>query len=145
MIRILSLSLVVICFSTAVRAQIGYTYDDVGNRVERKVLSLRPANPNEGTEVGTTEDQASETVEARLGDMAVTLSPNPTLGTITITGGSGDIIEIVVLTSLSGGTIEMLKSTQLPLDIDLSHLAPGAYFVSLIQGNKKETIKIIKQ
>ena len=63
-----------------------YEYDAVGNRVLRKVIQLRSAAGDTtlvSQEKGTSQQQ-SDFFSDNIGDLAVTVYPNPTSGVITV-------------------------------------------------------------
>lgn len=126
-------------FSTDI---VGYTYDMAGNRTSRKItivpFNLRSANA---------EPIDSSQVDSELGDLKVTIFPNPTRGIIWVglnNYKSATIVKLL-LYSPEGKPLRTITSQEDRIPIDLSNYPMGWYLLQVIVGDKKIDFKIIKQ
>lgn len=119
---------------------IGYTYDTAGNRTTRKItlVTLRSANAA---------PIDSSQVDSELGDLKVTIFPNPTRGTIWVglnNYKSATNVKLM-LYSPEGKPLKTITSQEDRTPIDLSEYPIGGYLLHVIVGDKKFDFKIIKQ
>ena len=81
------------------------------------------------------------------GKIRLRIFPNPFYDKINITGmRKGDIAELIVFGS-QGNTVYNyhLEGDNMPKSLDLSHLAPGVYYLRLVSGSEVEVMKIVKE
>ena len=120
---------------------IAYDYDAAGNRIARRVVTLRSAMATDG-------DANVEPVKDIWGERKITVFPNPTKGALKIAVENGEDKALyeakafdsngrVVSTAHQKGNGEMV--------IDLKVQAPGVYILVLSTGTDEKTYKIVKQ
>jgi hypothetical protein len=122
---------------------ISYTYDAAGNRIARKYVTAtltRSAN-------ASNEQPDSTNVEAGLGELKVTLYPNPTRGTIVvgITGYDSQTPILLTLFTPDGKLLKSLSAQSDRTPIEMASYAAGWYLLRVVSGDKTLEFKIIKQ
>ncbi|MGD9994224.1 MAG: T9SS type A sorting domain-containing protein [Salinivirgaceae bacterium] len=124
----------------------GYTYDDVGNRTVRQVIVLKSATAytsDNGEEQNI--DQSGKNIHRNeIGDITVSLFPNPTAGFINIETNNTDVTGAIYVYDQKG-VLLINKTVQEKTTIDLSGQVPGNYILKVIYGNKSSEWKIIKE
>jgi hypothetical protein len=121
---------------------ISYTYDSAGNRISRKYITaiLKSATVTE-------EQKDSTNVEADLGELKVTIYPNPTRGTI-VAGVKNYDASLSIQFSLftpDGKLLQTLSAQNDHTPIEMSSYAAGWYLLRVVAGDKSMEFKIIKQ
>ena len=76
---------------------------------------------------------------------AITISPNPTNGNITINGLPQNVTDISVMNLLGAMEMKIAKPNSSDLQIDLGKLSPGIYYVRFAMQGAVVTKKIIKE
>jgi len=76
---------------------------------------------------------------------AITISPNPTTGSIIINGLPQDIMDIAVMNLLGATEMKIAMSHSSDLRIDLGTLSPGVYYIRFSMPGAVVTKKIVKQ
>jgi hypothetical protein len=69
----------------------------------------------------------------------ISVSPNPTMGRLTIEGGEVD--EVIVFDGISGGMLTRSEGN----DLDISHLHSGVYLLKVRSGETVSTTRVVKK
>ncbi|MDR1543947.1 MAG: T9SS type A sorting domain-containing protein [Prevotellaceae bacterium] len=152
----ITFSLILFCFVfSAIKSQntVNFDYDNAGNCIIKyKTVVMQspahtPARNNSEGEEDNTQNTDSVQVEDILGDIKITLFPNPTKGILQIEFQNKDAetTAYYTLSELNGKHIFSGASASNPLLLNLSGYSTGAYLLRLKINNKTETYKIIKQ
>jgi hypothetical protein len=141
------------CALQTVQPQIQFAYDEAGNCVlkyKTVVMSAPRANAPSNNAPDTDESvQSSDNVkvEDMIGNIKITLFPNPTKGLLQLEfeNKSAETTVNYTLTDINGKYIAGGKRADNPLNLNLSNYAAGAYLLRITINGKKEIYKIIKQ
>jgi hypothetical protein len=87
-------------------------------------------------------NKGAEFITASGETSAFAIYPNPTSGEVFINAMEGSTIR---LTDVNGRSLIQTKLHTSETNIDMSHLACGAYFIYVTNGNQSVTTKVIKQ
>ena len=139
-----------ILFCTDVHAQsIKYTYDASGNRISRNVITmssrLKSSGASSNNKVAVTE---LPKFEEALGDMIITIYPNPTKGMLQVDISGGDISKDarIYLYNFSGMMVRQLSGVSVTNFLDISAQPTGVYTMKIVlDKNNVSTWKIIKE
>ena len=119
---------------------ISYGYDQAGNRVSRKIVSL-------GSPQSAKQNTDKTVVTEPLGERTITVYPNPTKGILSIEIKGGNIEEVIHL-YIYNGQGAMLYSAVAQQGLNPLHLTnyPSGWYILRVQSpeNSKE-FKIIKE
>jgi hypothetical protein len=120
-----------------------YNYDAAGNRILRKIgpVLLRSAT------VDPTEKLDSVMVEAEMGDMDVSVYPNPTRGALYVEVSGGDPKKDISMKLFSpqGANLQNIKNATPKSYINMSAYPSGWYVLRVHAGDKDLEFKVIKQ
>jgi len=134
--------LLIVFLSTGLCAQtIKYTYDTAGNRNSRTyVVNLRRVTAD-------ITPQDSVEVEAPLGQLSVTVYPNPTKGdlVVAVTGLKEEETIQFLLFDPQGHQLLRLQGQSGSTRINLSAYPSGWYMLQVIKKDERVEFKIIKQ
>lgn len=129
---------------------VGYTYDDAGNRESRYVIRLPDLKTGDTIANDSSRDFVQDSTsiyhEFEMNNVNITVFPNPNGGKFDVVV-NGNITELkidVFLHSLNGTSIIEKKILNGRLSIDISDKENGAYILSIIAGELKKTITVIK-
>ncbi len=146
LIVIAGLSLV----SVAANAQISYSYDAAGNRTSRTIVFSKSGEiettSGDSTIVDPPENNEEELFN-QLGDIQLTLYPNPTQGYIKINAENiptNAVCEILVYGPKGTLIIQQAWSSGASM-VDLSSQPQGTYFVKFTANGKVTQWKVIKE
>ncbi|MDR0828969.1 MAG: T9SS type A sorting domain-containing protein [Prevotellaceae bacterium] len=152
--KLILLSLLFCAFQTA-QSQIQFEYDNAGNCVlkYKTVVMSAPRAPSQSQAEEETETETPENapenqqLEDKIGDIKITLFPNPTKGLLQLEfeNKSAETPVNYTLTDINGKLITSGTSNNNPLNLNLSSYAAGAYLLRISIADKKEIYKIIKQ
>jgi hypothetical protein len=152
-------TLIITLFVAGATAQtaVEYTYDAAGNRIQRKVIVVKsPEQVNDSLlnipfleEVSVAEVEGLASVSEHLGNMRVSLHPNPSSDFIYITIAFSDMEKESVqlqLYDLNGRLLQNKTLTELNYTMNLLPYAPGSYVLKLTSrsGVAKE-IRVLRQ
>ena len=138
-----------VLLSIPAAAQTAFEYDAAGNctiKYKTVTIPLRAqAQPADTTNIESAEIPAA--LEDLIGNVKITISPNPTKGVlqIDIQNKSAELFVNYQLNQLDGKQIINGKTTDNPLLLNLSGYAAGVYLLRLTIDEKSEIYKIIKQ
>ena len=137
---------------------IEFKYDAAGNRTERHVIELKAPEKNQEERYKNQELQNGDEVvyEERLGDMEVSLFPNPTKGELTISirqttahmagaQDSGQTNGRIEVFSVAGEKVFEQNEIGNETNVDLSDLPDGVYVLNIFVGEMTSTWKIVKE
>lgn len=118
-----------------------FAYDDTGNRISRKVPGQK-SNTIKSTNEEFTDGAFSSGENSR-----IIISPNPTQGEFTISmyGYSLNSKYEISLFNSIGVLVWKDESSELQKTVDIKDCEDGLYFLNIINGETKETWKIIKE
>ncbi|MDD3077750.1 MAG: T9SS type A sorting domain-containing protein [Paludibacter sp.] len=121
---------------------VSYEYDQAGNRIVRKVITLEASSAKKHVE---TPDTA--VVNDKLGEQEVSIYPNPTRGHLGVEIKGMEETEIVQITIYNGqGAVMYNKPANAGINsIDLRAYSTGWYIMRLESGETRKEYKIIKQ
>lgn len=126
-----------------------YSYDGAGNRIERRVITLKTTSKTalSGENI-LTAIKKDDVFEEQLNERKITIYPNPTRGNvgIDISGADFNTNCQAHLYNLMG---KKLMQVQIHMNtvnpIDMNNLPAATYLLVLIFDSEKLTYKIIKQ
>ena len=128
---------------------IAYSYDGAGNRIERRVITLRTTSKTAlSGETILTEIEKDDIFEEQFKERKITIYPNPTKGNvgINISGTDFNTSCQAHLYNLMGKKLMQFQiHTNTVNPIDMNNLPAATYLLVLIFNNEKLTYKIIKQ
>lgn len=129
---------------------VGYTYDDAGNRTGRYVINLPDLKTGDTIANDSSRDFVQDSTsiyhEFEMNNINITVFPNPNGGKFDVVV-DGNITELkidVFLHSLNGTIILEKEILNGRISIDISDKENGAYILSIIAGELKKTIMVIK-
>ena len=128
-------------FSSA-QGQIGYTYDDAGNRIERKIILAAPK-----VMAKKRSDTPSDFYSNMQSDHSVRIYPNPTKGQlcVEIVNYSDKNRYEMEVYSIAGELVFQEKNAGVTTDINLSNRSTGIYLLKIMQNGESKTWEIIKK
>jgi YD repeat-containing protein len=119
-----------------------FAYDANGNRIGRTIplKSTLASQDSSGNIVG--EEQYNE----KIGDIEISLFPNPTKGNIylNIKNIDQNLSSGLAVYDNSGKLLKTIENLTEYNTIDLSNLPPGSYFIKIIIGDAISDWKVIK-
>lgn len=135
---ILILSLILIAACSYSQTYIRFEYDDAGNRVVRKVVSIRSS--------GSSTDIAEEVERDKIGEFNISIFPNPTQGNLQVhIDGLNAQNSSILVYDLNGReifSVNELKSENL---IDITRQPSGTYIMIINIDDKRSQWKIMKE
>lgn len=128
-----------------------YVYDNAGNRISRTVVigggtqkSLSIYDPNTGK---VKDEKNLKSLEEKLGDMTITVYPNPNRGQMVVKVENlpaGAATELKVYNT--AGKLVFSKKPLLPYtDVDITGAPPGTYIMKIFIGKDESVWKVIKK
>ena len=126
-----------------VKAQnVGYTYDDAGNRIKREIVMNRQQAPKKNTGA-----DKEESYSDMLAQKQIKIHPNPTSGLlkIEVIGINADDQCQLRLFNASGQQIISQQATSTTTSLDISSRPNGIYLLRISMGEEETTWKIIKK
>lgn len=153
-IFLLSLSLCGVATAFAQQYKIVIHYDANGNRIIRERVAKiagRPAegNPAESDTLGVA--SKTMTLNQKLSTEApaeILVFPNPTAGNFTVELGSLALLSqpvTIMVTDALGRQIIHRQISELRTAIDISREADGSYMCTVISGDLKKTVRLVKK
>jgi hypothetical protein len=133
-------------FSYFLQAQsFEYSYDDAGNRIQRKVLELKSAEQQDNATAEASADDAFFNEE--MGNYSLNVFPNPATSSINISISGDNTAEdmLIELRDLQGRLLLSQKAILGTSKLDLSNHAAGAYILHIRIGEELSVWKIIKE
>lgn len=121
---------------------IAYEYDQAGNRISRKIITVGSSQIKRHT--GTTD---STVVKDQLGKQTITVYPNPTRGALGVEIKGSDVTEQTSITVYNGQGVQLyFTKADVGLNsIDMSAYPTGWYILRVQIGSYKKEYKIIKE
>jgi hypothetical protein len=128
-----------------------YTYDNAGNRIQRKVIVLgsnMPANGNE--QAHTSEQEQEQLTEEQLGGVSYSIYPNPTADKLFIDvvyeGSAASSPLTLNLYSISGHLLQTVQLTGATHTLDMTPYTRGNYLLDISSASgASRQIKVVKQ
>ena len=74
----------------------------------------------------------------------VRLQPNPTSGTVTVESGEWRV-ESVTVTDMAGRKVMVSHLLPFASQLDISHLSPGVYLVTVVTDHDSSTQRLVVQ
>ena len=119
---------------------ITYEYDNAGNRISRKLVTMLRSDVAEENEEVTTYMEVIE-------DLEIKIFPNPTNGIIYIElqNLSNSSLADIALYQLSGMLIDRKENIHFSTEFNITDQPAGIYILKIIAGDKQSEWKIIKE
>lgn len=137
---ILSIILITISFSAFSQA-VQYSYDDAGNRIQRKQIVL--------ARVGKTTPKPSEPVTETVGNFSFSFYPNPTTSEVRVEVDKEFLKEgsdkKAILYDLNGRLLQQKEIISSFVPFDLSEYKPGIYILKITGKEFSEQWRVVKQ
>jgi hypothetical protein len=129
------------CTNLFAQTKVCYTYDKAGNRTDRTVCLKSVEATVDSVSIAKTP------IAENLGEMVITLYPNPTKGqlTVKITNMPDNTKGEITLHDLAGRLMIRQNSKQESTLIDLSAHPLGIYVLRIRAGDKVSEWKVIKE
>lgn len=133
--------LLVVVSLQVVSQTVSYTYDQAGNRISRKVITLPP--PPQGAK----QHVDSTGIQDMMGELTITVYPNPTRGALGVEINGGDTEIALHLILFSGQGVQLYNSTAQPgiNPIDMTAYPKGWYILRVQAGEERKEFKVIKE
>jgi photosystem II stability/assembly factor-like uncharacterized protein len=90
-------------------------------------------------------DESSRVAQKAVDPSALTLSPNPTNGIVTVHSETSRTLLVVVTNVLGENVLKLSKPAASDLSVDLSMLPSGTYFIKLCGGGSTTTRMIVRE
>lgn len=138
---LLVLSFLFLFSVSALSQTVSYTYDQAGNRISRKVVTLPPPPQSAKPQVDST------SVEDVLSERSIIIYPNPTRGALKVDINGGDTEEELRIILYSGQGVQLYNSIAQPgiSSVDMTAYPKGWYILRVIAGENKKDFKVIKE
>lgn len=128
--------------NVAQNAHVRFSYDANGNRISRTIEAKKIEENGKNVEE---ENDFLALVKDQLGNVQISLYPNPTGGKVTIEMSEAMTNDInAMLTTVTGSVIDNCRIQGLQHDFDLTGQPAGVYLLRLAAGNETRTWKIVK-
>ena len=140
---LMAIGLIVIGTIAYSQSEIRFTYDDSGNRIERRLIILG----DKSAQIGDSNSTKENVLVENQGGLQIRIYPNPTKGRVKLEIPSyeaGVAGEIHVFDP-NGRKVLSQKRINHINTIDLSMVKNGIYFLKLTYGGQRVDWKIIKQ
>ncbi len=130
-------------------ASIAFEYDAAGNRISRKVITLRSATASEipGEEEEEEIPEEPQVFTDVLAQSSIYIYPNPTKGLLRVeinSNGASKPVSLQVY-DMSGRMLLQESNVASSTTVDLSNQPAGTYILQLISDTEKNEWKIIKE
>ncbi|WP_157977223.1 T9SS type A sorting domain-containing protein [Taibaiella helva] len=122
-------------------------YDENGNRIQRALECQRPAPPTD-TPLVQQEQALAATGLSTAANASFQVYPNPSETQINVRLDAPLLNEgcSILLTDIAGKTLAQKQQVkELLSSFSLEGYADGTYFVIVVSGSRKHTVKIVKQ
>jgi YD repeat-containing protein len=145
--RFILLILSILAVNSFRGAEIKFEYDAAGNRLARRIITLRSAVINEISGEDDETVQSPQVFTAQLAQSAIRIYPNPTKGLlkVEITGNVADNPVILQVYDMNGRRLLEESNVASSVTLDLSNQPAGIYMLLLISGIEKNEWKVIKE
>jgi Secretion system C-terminal sorting domain len=118
-------------------------YDVAGNRTKRTYFCNNGGTyPSRTGVFSDSVVKAKETISFQYVDA---LYPNPTTGKFSVSFSKALQNAVVLITDAQGKKVVQFKASGNKIDVDLSAVAPGAYFIRIEEKGTIITKKVVKQ
>lgn len=148
-IRILIVSLIMLCFNIGFSQNVTYTYDDAGNRLTRALLVIQKITSatNNIESVEKSVNCISGNKSITIDNVVVKVSPNPNGGRfdVTIDKPKQQTKVGIYLHSLNGTLVYEENKANTTNTINITNRENGTYILTVTVNGSKETWKVIKQ
>jgi hypothetical protein len=135
---------VMVCNYTYAQTQsIGYAYDNIGNRVQRKLVIVCNGCP---TNHRTAAPEVKDTTQVLAIEHGLNVFPNPTQDKVNLTLSNlkDDETTSVVVTDETGKTVYSAKNLQSQNEINVSNFNNGTYFLRVTIDKDVMVYKVMK-
>ena len=144
-LKAMSFLFVMICSYTYAQTQsIGYTYDNVGNRVQRKLVVCTSCSQGERT--ATIQSPVVDTTQILATQHGLNVFPNPAQDKVNLALSNlkDDETTSVIVTDENGKTVYSAKNLQSQNEINVSSFNNGTYFMRVTVGKDVMVYKVMK-
>lgn len=120
-------------------------YDNAGNRIHRKVITL--PKQTRSLPVDADLDSTKEYQSDMFGEREIRIYPNPTKGAllIKVIGAAFDAPVPVRVFGESGALLIQKSFSGAEMSLDLSEYPAGIYILSILMGGTNKEFKVIKE
>jgi len=126
-----------VILSVNAQQKIGYTYDEAGNRVQKKIVLTGPIDDDYGRKAQKFQDEVDE--------LSVLIYPNPTSDRVIVNvQNEFDKSSSMVLLDMKGNVLQTIPTINQINEFDLSSYTKGSYILSIINNKKSSNWVIIK-
>jgi|GEM_PF-1227787 len=143
-------------FAAAQQYKIVVSYDENGNRLLREKICYedcqggKPAPPQDSTSSSGNAKDAGSAIAGLdiINGTGFELFPNPTTGNLTLRLGSVSMLSPnceLLISDAAGRVMFRKKVTEQISHYDIGANADGFYFCTLLWGDKRETVRIVKK
>lgn len=134
-----------LAFSQGTCPAINFSYDAAGNRIQRIPGTITCSPPPQIKQKDNTKPSATE-VNSFI-SLEINVYPNPTQDKISVDIAVNELKDnkTVIMSDVTGKTIYSETTSLQTLQIDVSGLALGLYYVTVTQGNNKATYSVLKK
>jgi len=127
--------------SSGIAQTVSYGYDNAGNRISRKTVTLAKA------QAAKKNPETPAPVIEQLGERKITVYPNPTKGALAVEITGGDAKDAIRLTLFGpqGTQLQSINATATITPVNMSSYPAGWYILRVQAGAKNTEFKIVKQ
>ena len=138
---LLLLLLAAFVFQNMAQNTISYTYDNAGNRISRKIITIPPSG------IKRHQPTDSVVIKETIGERTIKVFPNPTRGALGIDIQGGDPKHELRLQIYSGAGAMLYNqpATEGLNPIDMTQYPQGWYILRVVAGTEKKEYKIVKE
>lgn len=124
-------------FSVTAQQKIGYTYDEAGNRIQKKIVLTGPNDDDYARKAQKFQDEVDE--------LSVLIYPNPTSDRVIVNvQNEFDKNSSILLLDMKGNVLQTIPTINQINEFDLSSYTKGSYILSIINNKKSSNWVIIK-
>ena len=124
-------------FSVTAQQKIGYTYDEAGNRIQKKIVLTGPNDDDYARKAQKFQDEVDE--------LSVLIYPNPTSDRVIVNvQNEFDKNSSILLLDMKGNVLQTIPTINQINEFDLSSYTKGSYILSMINNKKSSNWVIIK-
>jgi hypothetical protein len=117
--------------------KIGYTYDEAGNRIQKKIVLTGPIDDDYARKAQKFQDE--------VGGLDVLIYPNPTSDRVIVNvQNEFDKSSSIVLMDMKGNVLQTVPTINQINEFDLSNYTKGSYILRIINNKKSSNWVIIK-
>ena len=122
------------------QGSLNFLYNESGNCIKKYLTVVLSPFGNDSI----SESNVSRT--DNIGDMQITVYPNPTEGVLRVAiGGADDNSFLFTVIDMGGRVLQSFKSYNVETDVDMTSYLEGVYILKVVAGGKTSVFRIIKK